>query len=169
MSDFYTEFGAIKALLGAVGTNAEATGKLVEVIKANAGTALPGSDFTEQQRAMAMLPLPFRNIIRDPFCPDIGPEAVTTAYPLAFVEDYKARGCSSFRIINPNSCPIRFRGATGDDDLIQEGEGRILGPWQTEVFSTQNPTHLSVMLVLDDEFSLPKVLRRPELNYGIGS
>jgi hypothetical protein len=141
---------------------------LIAVMRANAGTALPGADFTDQQRAMAMLPLPFRNIIRDPFMPDIGVDPVTTAYPQKFIDGFMLKGCSSFRIFNPNSCPIRFRGASGFDDKIQAGEGRMLGPWQTEVFSTQNPTHLSVMLVLDEEFPLPKVLRRPELNYGIG-
>jgi hypothetical protein len=142
---------------------------LIAVMRANAGTSLPGPDFTEEQRAMAMLPLPFRNMIRDPFRPNIGPGSVTTAYPTAFLADMKAKACSSFRIINPNSCPIRFRGATGLDDKIQDGEGRLLGPWQTEVFSTQNPTHLSVMVVTDAEFPLPALLRRPELNYGIGS
>jgi hypothetical protein len=142
---------------------------LISVMRTNAGAMLPGSDFTEQQRAMAMLPLPFRNIIRDPFRPDIGPAAMTTAYPQKFIDGYVSKGCSSFRIINPNACPIRFRGAISADDKIQDGEGRLLGPWQTEVFSTQNPTHLSVMVVVDTEYPMPAILRRPELNYGIGS
>jgi hypothetical protein len=127
-------------------------------------TMLPSSDFTDSQKAMARLPLPFRNIIRDPFRPAIAAAPTTTAYPQAFLDAMAAKGCSSFRIINPNSCPIRFRGATGLTDVIQDGEGRLLGPWQTEVFSTQNPTHLSVMVVGD----APAVLARPELNYGIG-
>jgi hypothetical protein len=125
---------------------------------------LPSPDFTDEQKAMARLPLPFRNIIRDPFRPDIAATPTTTAYPAAFLGTMAAKGCSSFRIINPNSCPIRFRGATSMTDVIQDGEGRLLGPWQTEVFSTQNPTHLSVMVVGD----VPAALARPELNYGIG-
>lgn len=127
-------------------------------------TMLPSPDFTDEQKAMARLPLPFRNIIRDPFRPDIASTPRTTAYPQAMIDTIKAKGCSSFRIINPNSCPIRFRGAADLDDLIKDGEGRLLGPWQTEVFSTQNPTHLSVMVVGD----APAVLAKPELNYGIG-
>ncbi len=132
---------------------------LIAMLKAD----LPTSDFTPEQAAMARLPLPFRNIIRDPFRPAIGQAPTTTPYPQAMRDSIVAK-CSSFRIINPNSCPIRFRGATGPGDLIQDGEGRLLGPWQTEVFSTQNPTHLSVMIVGDP----PAVLVRPELNYGIG-
>lgn len=139
-----------------------------ETASDNSAASLPSSDFTDDQRAMAKLPLPFRNMIRDPFLPEIAATAKTTAYPQAMIDAIVAK-CSSFRIINPNSCPIRFRGASGPDDLIQEGEGRLLGPWQTEVFSTQNPTHLSVMPSPDAEHPLPAVLRRPELNYGIGS
>jgi hypothetical protein len=125
---------------------------------------LPSSDFTDAQKAMARLPLPFRNVIRDPFRPEIGSAPTTTAYPQSFLDLMAAKGCSSFRIINPNSCPIRFRGASNLADVIKDGEGRLLGPWQTEVFSTQNPTHLSVMVVGD----APAVLAKPELNYGIG-
>ena len=129
---------------------------------------LPSPDFTDEQKAMAKLPLPFRNIIRDPFVPDIAAGAVTTAYPQAMIDAIRAKGCSSFRIINPNACPMRFRGATGPGDLIQEGEGRLLGPWGVEVFSTQNPTHLSVMPVARPGFPIPAELAPPELNYGIG-
>jgi len=90
---------------------------------ATAAAMLPTSDFTAAQAAMARLPLPFRNIIRDPFVPSIGQTAKTTAYPQAMIDAIQAKGCSSFRIINPNSCAIRFRGATGVDDLIKEGGG----------------------------------------------
>lgn len=135
----------------------------------NSASMLPTADFTPEQQAMAKLPLPFRNLVRDPFVPEIGPGAKTTAYPQAFLNAMVAKGCSSFRIINPNSCAIRFRGATGSTDLIKEGEGRLLGPWQTEVFSTQNPTHLSVMPVVRPGLPIPAELAPPELNYGIGS
>lgn len=133
----------------------------------SASAMLPSPDFTDEQKAMARLPLPFRNIIRDPFVPTIGAAAKTTAYPQAMIDAIAAK-CSSFRIINPNSCAIRFRGASGPSDLIQEGEGRLLGPWQTEVFSTQNPTHLSVMPVARPGMAVPTELASPELNYGIG-
>lgn len=129
---------------------------------------LPSSDFTDEQKAMAKLPLPFRNIIRDPFVPGIGAGPVTTAYPAALLAAMQAKGVSSFRIINPNDCAIRFRGATGMSDLIQEGEGRLLGPWGVEVFSTQNPTHLSVMPVARPGRPIPADLAPVELNYGIG-
>ncbi|GGB15049.1 hypothetical protein GCM10011380_00580 [Sphingomonas metalli] len=135
----------------------------------DAATAmLPSPDFTDAQKAMARLPLPFRNVIRDPFVPAIAATAKTTAYPQAFLDMMAAKGCSSFRIINPNSCAVRFRGATGADDLIKEGEGRLLGPWQTEVFSTQNPTFLSVMPVVRPGLPIPADLAPVELNYGIG-
>jgi hypothetical protein len=129
---------------------------------------LPSPDFTDEQKAMARLPLPFRNILRDPFLPDIGATAKTTAYPQAMIDAIKSKGCSSFRIINPNSCPIRFRGSTGAGDVIKEGEGRLLGPWAVEVFSTQNPTHLSVMPVARPGLPIPAEFASPELNYGIG-
>lgn len=129
---------------------------------------LSTADFTPTQAAMAQLPLPFRNLIRDPFIPVIGATPITTAYPQAFLDMMVAKGCSSFRIINPNSCPIRFRGAAGLDDLIQEGEGRLVGPWQTETFSTQNPTFLSVMFSPSGGMTIPTTPRDPELNYGIG-
>jgi hypothetical protein len=136
---------------------------------ADATTAmLPSPDFTDEQKAMAKLPLPFRNILRDPFVPAIAATAKTTAYPSAFLAAMAAKGCSSFRIINPNDCAIRFRGATGMSDVIQEGEGRLLGPWGVEVFSTQNPTHLSVMPVARPGRPVPAELASPELNYGIG-
>ena len=141
-----------------------ATVDLINLLTTNASAMLSQTDFTDQQRAMAMLPMPFRNLIRDPFRPAIAATPTTTAYPQTFLDAMVAKGCSSFRVINPNGCPIRFRGATGPTDLIQDGEGRLLGPWQTEAFSTQNPTHLSVMIVGD----APAVLVRPELNYGIG-
>lgn len=131
-------------------------------------TMLPSPDFTDEQKAMARLPLPFRNIIRDPFVPEIASTARTTAYPASFLSAMATKGCSSFRIVNPNGCAIRFRGATSSGDLIQEGEGRLLGPWQTEVFSTQNPTHLSVMPVARPGLPIPAELAPPELNYGIG-
>lgn len=128
---------------------------------------LPSADFTEEQKAMARLPLPFRNIIRDPFMPEIGQSAITTAYPADMAATIAAK-CSSFRIHNPNQCYIRFRGATGLNDKIKEGEGRSLAPGATEVFSTQNPTHLSVMPVARPGFPIPAELAKPELNYGIG-
>lgn len=132
-----------------------------------ASAMLPSPDFTEEQKAMARLPLPFRNIIRDPFLPEIAATAKTTAYPTALRDAITAK-CSSFRIVNPNGCAIRFRGAADTSDLIKEGEGRLLGPWQTEVFSTQNPTHLSVMPVARPGLPIPAELASPELNYGIG-
>lgn len=138
---------------------------------ADAATAmLPAPDFTPEQAAMARLPLPFRNIIRDPFIPAIiASGGKTTAYPAAFLTAMAAKGCSSFRIINPNTCFIRFRGATSMTDVIAENEGRLLGPSAVEVFSTQNPTHLSVMPVARPGFPIPADLAAPELNYGIGS
>lgn len=142
---------------------------LIAVMRANAAQMLPGSDFTEQQRAMAMLPLPFRNIIRDPFVPAIAAQATTTAYPPAMIDAIRNNGCSSFRIINPNGCYLRFRGAVNADDKIKEGEGRLIGPGAAEVFSTQNPTHLSIMPVARPGFPVPAELASPELNYGIGS
>lgn len=155
-------------IAGGVRVQRDSAGHLfdaTEVAAADSAIAmLPSPDFTDEQKAMARLPLPFRNIIRDPFRPDITATPTTTAYPTAFLQQMAAKGCSSFRIINPNSCPIRFRGATSLSDVIQDGEGRLLGPWQTEVFSTQNPTHLSVMVV----GTAPAVLAKPELNYGIG-
>lgn len=129
---------------------------------------LPSPDFTDEQKAMAKLPLPFRNIIRDPFIPEIAATPRTTAYPQVMIDAIAAKGCSSFRIINPNGCAIRFRGATGPGDLMKEGEGRLIGPWGVEVFSTQNPTHLSVMPVAWPGLPLPVELAPPELNYGIG-
>lgn len=130
-------------------------------------TMLPSSDFTDEQKAMARLPLPFRNIIRDPFVPAIGQTAKTTAYPAEMVAAI-AEKCSSFRIINPNNCCIRFRGAADLNDKILEGEGRLIGPYGTEVFSTQNPTYLSVMPVARPGSPIPSELAPPELNYGIG-
>lgn len=143
---------------------------LIGVMRANAGDMLPGADFTEQQKTMAMLPMPFRNMIRDPFIPEIGLTAKTTAYPQAFLDAMVAKQCSSFRIINPNPFPIRFRGASALDDLIQPNQGRLLGPWQTEVFSTQNPKFLSVVPAPLPGYTLPAAsdLAPPELNYGIG-
>ena len=129
---------------------------------------LPATDFTPEQQAMAKLPLPFRNLIRDPFIALVVSGGKTTAYPQAFLDGMVAKGCSSFRIINPNQCCIRFRGATGTTDVIAEGEGRLLGPGGVEVFSTQNPTHLSVMPVARPGFPIPAELAPVELNYGIG-
>lgn len=134
----------------------------------DAAAMLPSTEFTPEQRAMAMLPLPFRNIIRDPFLPDIAAAATTTPYPQALVDAIKAKGCSSFRIVNPNLCYLRFRGATGPNDKIAEGEGRLIAPGAAEVFSTQNPTHLSVLPVARPGFPVPAQLASPELNYGIG-
>lgn len=54
-------------------------------------------------------------------------------------------------------------------DVIKEGEGRLIGPGVTEVFSTQNPTHFSVMPVARPGYPIPGELAPPELNYGIGS
>ncbi|MET3710406.1 hypothetical protein ABIC65_001086 [Sphingomonas trueperi] len=155
---------------GGVPVYRDSTGIVRETLDpgANAAAMLPGADFTPAQAAMARLPLPFRNIIRDPFIPAIGQQARTTAYPQSMIDAIQAKGCSSFRIINPNSCAVRFRGASGPDDLIKDGEGRILGPWQTEVFSTQNPTHLSVMPVARPGLPVPTDLAPVELNYGIG-
>jgi len=129
---------------------------------------LPSPDFTPEQQAMAKLPLPFRNLIRDPFIAPVVVGGKTTAYPQAFLDAMVAKGCSSFRIINPNQCCIRFRGAKDMDDLIKEGEGRLLGPGGVEVFSTQNPTHLSVMPVARPGLPIPSELAPVELNYGIG-
>lgn len=140
-----------------------------QAIADNSSAMLPATDFTDEQKAMAKLPLPFRNMIRDPFVPAIGPGPTTTAYPQAFLDAMAAKGCSSFRIINPNTCFIRFRGATGLGDKIQEGEGRLLAPGAVEVFSTQNPTFLSVMPVARPGYPIPAELASPELNYGIGS
>lgn len=137
---------------------------------ADSATAmLPSPDFTPEQAAMAKLPLPFRNILRDPFIPAIAATAKTTAYPPAFLAAMAAKGCSSFRIINPNTCYIRFRGATGMTDVIAEYEGRLMEPGAVEVFSTQNPTHLSVMPVARPGFPISSELAPLELNYGIGS
>lgn len=130
---------------------------------------LPSPDFTPEQAAMAKLPLPFRNLIRDPFIPSIAPTPKTTAYPEDYVAAIQSKGCSSFRIINPNLCYLRFRGSTGATDVIKEGEGRLVAPGAAEVFSTQNPTHLSVMPVARPGFPIPTELSPPELNYGIGS
>jgi len=148
----------------------DSAGHLFDANAAGDSTAamLPSPDFTPEQAAMARLPLPFRNIIRDPFVPAIALTAKTTAYPQSFLDAMAAKGCSSFRIINPNQCCIRFRGATSMEDLIKENEGRLLGPGQTEVFSTQNPTHLSVMPVARPGLPIPTDLASPELNYGIG-
>jgi len=139
-----------------------------DVLTDNSTAMLPSADFTPEQAAMAKLPLPFRNIIRDPFIPAIALTAKTTAYPAAFLAAMAAKGCSSFRIINPNQCCIRFRGASGLTDVIAENEGRLLGPGGVEVFSTQNPTHLSVMPVARPGFPIPSELAPVELNYGIG-
>lgn len=37
-----------------------ATVDLINAMRATAGQMLPGADFTEQQKAMAMLPMPLR-------------------------------------------------------------------------------------------------------------
>lgn len=158
---------------GGVPVRRDSAGFLMDAVATGAApdtttAMLPSADFTDDQKAMARLPLPFRNLVRDPFVPAIAATAKTTAYPPAMLDAIVAKGCSSFRIINPNSCPIRFRGATGPTDLIQEGEGRLIGPWGVEVFSTQNPTHLSVMPVARPGFPVPTDLAPPELNYGIG-
>lgn len=134
----------------------------------SASAMLPTTEFTPEQAAMAQLPLPFRNIIRDPFVPAIAAQPTTTAYPQAMIDAITAK-CSSFRIINPNTCYLRFRGASGLNDKIAEGEGRLIGPGAVEVFSTQNPTHLSIMPVARPGFPIPAELASPELNYGIGS
>jgi hypothetical protein len=131
-------------------------------------TMLPAPEFNDEQRAMAKLPLPFRNILRDPFVPAIAATAKTTVYPPDMLAAIRDKGCSSFRIINPNQCYLRFRGATAPTDLIQEGQGRLIGPGAVEVFSTQNPTHLSVLPVARPGFPVPADLAAPELNYGIG-
>lgn len=147
-------------------------GSFIETTQQDLGDAaasLPMADFTPEQAAMAKLPLPFRNIIRDPFVPAIAAQPTTTPYPPAFIAEMAAKGCSSFRIVNPNTCWLRFRGATGPNDKIAEGEGRLIGPGSVEVFSTQNPTHLSVMPVARPGFPIPAELASPELNYGIGS
>jgi len=140
-----------------------------DVLTADSSTAmLPAADFTPEQQAMAKLPLPFRNILRDPFIAPVVTGGKTTAYPQAMVDAIRNKGCSSFRIINPNQCCIRFRGASGLTDVISENEGRLLGPGGVEVFSTQNPTHLSVMPVARPGFPIPSELAPVELNYGIG-
>lgn len=141
-----------------------------DIVGDNPTAMLPSPDFSPEQAAMAKLPLPFRNLIRDPFIPAIAAVAKTTAYPQSFLDAMVAKGCSSFRIINPNTCCIRFRGATSVDDLVKEGEGRLLGPGGVEVFSTQNPTFLSVMPVLRPGLPVPPAadLVPVELNYGIG-
>ena len=90
----------------------------------DAAAALPMSDFTPEQAAMAKLPLPFRNLIRDPFVPAIAAQPTTTAYPQAFLDEMAAKGCSSFRIVNPNTCWIRFRGASGLTDKISGFSGK---------------------------------------------
>lgn len=147
-------------------------GNYIETTQQDLGdpsTSLPMSDFTPEQAAMAKLPLPYRNLIRDPFVPAIAAEPTTTAYPQAFLDEMAAKGCSSFRIINPNTCWIRFRGASGLDDKISDGQGRLMAPGAAEVFSTQNPTFLSVMPVARPGFPIPAELASPELNYGIGS
>ena len=156
---------------GGVVVRRDSAGVLREVpdVLDSSPAMLPSPDFTDEQKAMARLPLPFRNIMRDPFVPAIASTARTTAYPPAFLAGMAAKGCSSFRIINPNQCYIRFRGATAMDDVIQEGQGRLLAPGAVEVFSTQNPTHLSVMPVARPGFPIPAELASPELNYGIGS
>jgi len=133
-----------------------------------AASMLPSPDFTPEQQAMAKLPLPFRNILRDPFIAPVVIGGKTIAYPQTTVDAIRNKGCSSFRIINPNQCCIRFRGAKDMDDLIKEGEGRLLGPGGVEVFSTQNPTHLSVMPVARPGLPVPSELSPVELNYGIG-
>jgi hypothetical protein len=140
-----------------------------EIAAENSTAMLPSSDFTPEQAAMAKLPLPFRNLIRDPFIPEIAQTPKTTAYPQAYIAAIQSKGCSSFRIINPNLCYLRFRGSTGSTDVIKEGEGRLVAPGAAEVFSTQNPTHLSVMPVARPGFPVPAELAPPELNYGIGS
>jgi hypothetical protein len=129
---------------------------------------LPSPDFTPEQKEMAKLPLPFRNLIRDPFLPEISAQPRTTAYPQAFLDQMAAKGCSSFRIINPNLCYIRWRGAETLTDLMKEGEGRLIGPGGVETFSTQNPRFLSVMPVARPGYPIPTELASPELNYGIG-
>ncbi|MET0375652.1 MAG: hypothetical protein ABW128_15520 [Rhizorhabdus sp.] len=126
--------------------------------------ALPTSDFTPEQMAMAKLPLPFRNLIRDPFVATVG---TVTAYG-AYADQIAAKACSSFRIINPNTCYIRFRGATGTSDTMTEGQGRLMAPGAVETFSTQNPTHLAVIAVARPGFPVPAELAAVELNYGIG-
>ena len=130
---------------------------------------LPAPDFTDEQRAMAKLPLPFRNLIRDPFLAPVEAQPKTTAYPQAFIDTMALKGCSSFRIINSNKCYCRFRGATGLNDKISEGQGRLIAPGAVEVFSTQNPTHLSVMPVARPDYPIPTEFVPLELNYGIGS
>lgn len=132
---------------------------------------LPPGQFTTAQAEMAKLPLPFRNLIRDPFVPDIlATGAKTTQYPAAFLQKMADMSCSSFRVINPNPCFVRFRGATDGNDLVQSGQGRLMAPFGVEVFSTQNPTYLSVMPVARPGYPIPAQsdLAPLELNYGIG-
>jgi hypothetical protein len=137
---------------------------LIAILRAD----LPSGDFTPEQAAMARLPLPFRNMVHDPFIPEIGQTARTTPYSSSLIAAIEGK-CSSFRIINPNQCYVRFRGASGPNDLIKEGEGRLIGPGAVEVFSTQNPTHLSVLPVARPGLPIPAELASLELNYGIGS
>lgn len=157
-----------RIMLNSVGTPIEAPEQGAASMSA-ASEKLPTSDFTEEQKALASLPLPFRNIIRDPFIPDIAQQPKTTPYPAAMISAMTEKACTSFRIINPNLCYLRFRGATGMGDVIKEGEGRLIGPGAVEVFSTQNPTHLSIMPVARPGYPIPAELAPPELNYGIGS
>ncbi len=44
-----------------------------------------------------------------------------------------------------------------------------MAPGSVETFSTQNPTHLSVIPAARPGFPIPAELASPELNYGIGS
>lgn len=135
-----------------------------DVVADTTAAMLPTSDFTPEQIAMAKLPLPFRNLIRDPFLAAVG---TVTAYG-AYADQIVAKSCSSFRVINPNSCYIRFRSASGPGDTIADGQGRLMAPGSVETFSTQNPTHLAVMAVARPGFPIPSELAAVELNYGIG-
>lgn len=116
---------------GGVPVSRDSAGVLREQIVSAGDSAtamLSPTEFTPEQAAMARLPLPFRNLIRDPFVPGISAAGVTTAYPTDLLQWMADKGVSSFRIINPNACYIRFRGATGTGDVIKEGEGRLMAP-----------------------------------------
>lgn len=148
----------------------DSAGVLRETIEAttdNAAAMLPANEFTDAQREMARLPLPFRNLIRDPFLAEVAATAKTTAYP-AEMATAIATKCSSFQVTNPNLCWVRFRGATNADDKCSEGQGRCIPPGFVGVYSTQNPQFLTTLPVARPGYPIPAEFAPLELNYGIG-
>lgn len=131
----------------------------------------PGGFVSPEQAALAGITLPYRQIIRDPFLCALSADGENTPIDR---DTITARKCTSFMVVNSNLCWARFRGAATADDVIAEGEGRLIPPGFAGVFSTQYPLFISCRAVvrpgfpLTDDDGSPLSFVPLEFNYGIG-